>query len=58
MLIKGNQRQRLSTQIKVSGTAASQTRFGVEFEVVIDAEGDGLAAYMGRFGPRVSAHVP
>ena len=45
-LIEGNQRQRLSPQIKVSEPKELTRRFGAEFEVVLGAKGDGLVAYI------------
>ena len=57
-LIKGNQRQRLAPNIKVSSPEELARRFGAEFEIVIDAEGDGLVAYIGRFGPKATVCVP
>ncbi len=57
-LIKGNQRQRLVPGIERSAPEDLARRFGAEFEIVLDAEGDGLVAYMARFGPEASACVP
>jgi hypothetical protein len=57
-LIKGNQRQRLATGIMISEPDVLAKRFGVEFEIVMDAEGDGLVGYMARFGPNATAGAP
>ena len=57
-LIKGNQRQRLGPQVKVSKSEELTRRFGAVFEVVIEAESDGLVAYIGRYGLGASACVP
>ncbi|MEK9752118.1 MAG: hypothetical protein VW338_02750 [Rhodospirillaceae bacterium] len=57
-LIKGNQRQRLVTGIWTETAEELKRRFGVDFELFLDAEGDGLAGFIGRFGPGGAAVVP
>ena len=56
-LIKGNQRQRLA-QVRPSTAEELDRRFGAEFDIVLDGEGDGLVAYMGRFGKNGTAGQP
>jgi len=57
-LIKGNQRQRLAAGIPADAPDDLAGRFGVDFETVMSAEADGLAAWIGRFGRGASAAVP
>ncbi len=57
-LIKGNQRQRLIDGVHLSSEDEMASRWGAEFELILDEEPDGLSAYLARFGPDATASVP
>lgn len=58
LLRKGNQRTRIKGGVETGGDAELRARRTVASEVVLPKEADGLAAWMWRLGPRMTATLP
>lgn len=58
LLKKGNQRTRIKSGILEADEATRKARAASDLEVVIAPEADGLAAWVGRLGPRGRLELP